>query len=58
MLPFHLISKRVKFGTFPLFLQSFNSVKGQCGLCHNLPPPTPPSLRRKGKQVGTAVGEG
>lgn len=53
LLPFHLISKCVKFGTFPLFLQSFNSVKGQCGLCHNhaLPSP-PPSLQRKRQPGG------
>lgn len=29
MLLFHLISSGVKFGTFPLFLQSLNSVRGQ-----------------------------
>lgn len=35
VLLFYLLSKCVKFGTFPFFLQGFNSVNGQYGLCHN-----------------------
>lgn len=57
VLPFHFISKCVKFGTFRLFLQSFNPVKGQCWHCHNhaLPGP-PPSLQRKRQPGGKSQG--
>lgn len=44
MLPFHLISKSVKLGSFPLFLQSINSVKEQYGLCHHHSLPSSPTF--------------
>lgn len=49
LVPFHLISQSVKLGTFPLFLQSFNSVKEQYGLCHHhsLPSSLTFSLEKK-----------